>query len=71
MAVLGVSKGGDLAMSMAAFIPEITVVINVNGGITNAVNPLRVNEKLTIPAREVQREKVQVYIVPFLSPLST
>lgn len=42
--VVGVSKGGDLALSMSTFIPEVTAVVWINGNISNAQSRLNLHE---------------------------
>ncbi|XP_045112618.1 acyl-coenzyme A thioesterase 1-like isoform X3 [Portunus trituberculatus] len=41
--VIGVSKGGDLALSMSTFIPEVTAGVCINGSISNIQSRLNLH----------------------------
>lgn len=47
--VIGVSKGGDLALSMATFIPEVSLAVSINGSCYNLNWPLRINDHKVLP----------------------
>lgn len=45
---IGVSKGADLALAMATFIPEVKCVIGINGCISSVNSPFRVTNDYII-----------------------
>ncbi|XP_068211022.1 acyl-coenzyme A thioesterase 1-like isoform X3 [Palaemon carinicauda] len=57
---VGVSKGGDLALSMATFIPEVKAAVSVNGCNANVQSDLRVSSRI-IPGLQfdISRAKIE------------
>ncbi|KAB7494653.1 hypothetical protein Anas_04983 [Armadillidium nasatum] len=56
--VIGLSKGCDLAFSIATFIPEVKAAICINGSSLNSLKPLKLKDR-TIPIVEVDMSKVK------------
>ncbi|XP_053139002.1 acyl-coenzyme A thioesterase 1-like [Hemicordylus capensis] len=56
--VLGLSKGGDLALALATFCPDIRAAVSISGSSVNAFIPLRV-KGFTIPVHPYDLEKVK------------
>ncbi|MCL4121311.1 UNVERIFIED_CONTAM: hypothetical protein GTU68_000956 [Idotea baltica] len=46
--VIGVSKGGDLALTMATFIPEVAAAVSINGCCSVLATPTKINREHTI-----------------------
>lgn len=46
MGALGVSKGADLSLSLATFIPEVTAAISINGCISNVQSNLVLHDSV-------------------------
>ncbi|XP_050716803.1 acyl-coenzyme A thioesterase 3-like isoform X3 [Eriocheir sinensis] len=59
LGVLGVSKGADLALSMATFIPEVTAVVSINGCISSVVSKLNLHNG-AIPGLEFDTARVEI-----------
>ncbi|KAJ7344808.1 hypothetical protein JRQ81_000758 [Phrynocephalus forsythii] len=57
--VLGLSKGADLAISLATFWPGIRAAVSISGSGLNTFTPLRV-KGLTIPAHPYDVTKVKI-----------
>lgn len=57
--VLGLSKGADLALSMATFLPGIKAAVSISGLGVNSFTPLRV-KGFTIPAHPCDVEKIKI-----------
>ncbi|KAB7499006.1 hypothetical protein Anas_03463 [Armadillidium nasatum] len=51
VAVIGLSKGCDLAFSLATFIPEVKAAICINGLSVNILKPMRVKDKIIMAAQ--------------------
>ncbi|KAB7494656.1 hypothetical protein Anas_04980 [Armadillidium nasatum] len=60
--VVGVSKGGDIACSMGAFLPKVKGVVSINSLAVNAMCPLKYKDMI-IPELPFHAEKVK-----FLGP---
>ncbi|KAB7494657.1 hypothetical protein Anas_04984 [Armadillidium nasatum] len=58
VAVIGLSKGCDLAFSMATFIPEVKAAICINGLSVNCLKPMRVKDKVIPMAPESDPSKI-------------
>ncbi|XP_009897270.2 acyl-coenzyme A thioesterase 1 [Dryobates pubescens] len=56
--VLGLSKGGDLALSMATFLPGIKAAVSISGSSFNSFVPLR-GAGFTIPAHPYDLQKMK------------
>ncbi|KAB7499005.1 Acyl-coenzyme A thioesterase 1 [Armadillidium nasatum] len=58
VAVVGVSKGGDLALSIGTLIPEVKAVVCINGLSVNVLKPLKTKTK-TIPPLPFDLTKIK------------
>lgn len=59
LGVIGVSKGGDLALSMATFIPEVTAAVCINGCISSVQSKLNLHNSV-IPGLNYDISRLQV-----------
>ncbi|XP_063864235.1 acyl-coenzyme A thioesterase 3-like [Scylla paramamosain] len=59
MGVIGVSKGGDLALSMSTFIPEVTAGVCINGSISNIQSRLNLYDR-SIPGLDFDLGKIEI-----------
>lgn len=59
--VVGSSKGGDLALSVATFIPKVKAAVCINGCTANAWYNLQVHGT-TIPGLGVDLSKIKVSV---------
>ncbi|XP_050687594.1 acyl-coenzyme A thioesterase 6-like isoform X3 [Eriocheir sinensis] len=57
--VLGLSKGGELGLSLATFIPEVTAAVSINGCISNSMVKLNLHSR-AIPGLKYDIEKVEL-----------
>uniref|UniRef100_A0A8C3CUY4 BAAT/Acyl-CoA thioester hydrolase C-terminal domain-containing protein n=1 Tax=Cairina moschata TaxID=8855 RepID=A0A8C3CUY4_CAIMO len=58
--LLGFSKGGDLSLSMASFLKNITAVVTINGPVANTVIPLSYKDKI-IPSLPINQQNIKDY----------
>ncbi|RXG58628.1 Acyl-coenzyme A amino acid N-acyltransferase 1 [Armadillidium vulgare] len=58
--VIGVSKGADVALIMATFIPEVKCAIGINGCISNLISPFRVTDDYIISPLPFMSEKIKL-----------
>ncbi|KAL7641360.1 UNVERIFIED_CONTAM: hypothetical protein RMT77_008499 [Armadillidium vulgare] len=58
---IGVSKGADLALAMATFIPEVKCVIGINGCISSVNSPFRVTNDYIIQPLPFVFKNVKVF----------
>ncbi|RXG58627.1 Bile acid-CoA:amino acid N-acyltransferase, partial [Armadillidium vulgare] len=58
--VIGVSKGADVALIMATFIPEVKCAIGINGCISNLISPFRVTNDYIIPPLPFMYENIKL-----------
>ncbi|XP_063864232.1 acyl-coenzyme A thioesterase 1-like isoform X4 [Scylla paramamosain] len=59
MGVIGISKGGDLALSMSTFIPEVTAGVCINGSISNIQSRLNLHDR-SIPGLDFDLGKIEI-----------
>lgn len=59
MGAIGVSKGGDLVLSMSTFIPEVTAGVCINGCISSVQSKLNLQDS-SIPALEFDLANITV-----------
>lgn len=59
MGVIGVSKGADLALSLATFIPEVKASVWINGCNANVQASLHLHDR-TIPGLDFDLSKAEV-----------
>ncbi|XP_072341712.1 acyl-coenzyme A thioesterase 1-like [Scyliorhinus torazame] len=55
---LGISKGGDLALSMATFVPHVTAVVSIGGCNANTLGNLHYKD-ITLPGLGISIEKIK------------
>ncbi|XP_071894903.1 acyl-coenzyme A thioesterase 1-like [Anas platyrhynchos] len=58
--LLGFSKGGDLSLSMASFLKNVTAVATINGPVSNTVIPLSYKDKI-IPPLTLKQQHTKDY----------
>ncbi|MBN3285339.1 ACOT2 thioesterase, partial [Polyodon spathula] len=58
--VLGISKGADLALSMASFLPGVSAVVSVAGCNANFMTPLQCGGSTLLPGLGMCLERVRV-----------
>ncbi|XP_069944179.1 acyl-coenzyme A thioesterase 1 isoform X2 [Cherax quadricarinatus] len=56
---IGVSKGGDLVLSLATFIPEVKAAVCINGSCANTQSSLHLHDR-TIPGLDFDISKVKI-----------
>lgn len=56
---IGVSKGGDIALSMSTFIPEVIAGVCINGSISNVQSRLNLHNS-SIPGLDFNLGKIEV-----------
>ncbi|RXG55388.1 Acyl-coenzyme A thioesterase 5 [Armadillidium vulgare] len=62
VAVIGLSKGCDLAFSLATFIPEVKAAICINGLSVNLLKPMRVKDKIILAFQtDISKIKIVKY----------
>uniref|UniRef100_A0A8C8R4X1 Acyl-coenzyme A thioesterase 1 n=1 Tax=Pelusios castaneus TaxID=367368 RepID=A0A8C8R4X1_9SAUR len=57
--LLGISKGGDLCISMASFLKGITATVTINGSVANVGAVLRYKD-ITIPPLGISQKRIKI-----------
>lgn len=65
MGAIGVSKGADLALSLATYIPEVKAAVSINGCNANVMSRLHVRDRV-LPGLDFDVSRVQVCIFTVL-----
>ncbi|NWI21300.1 ACOT1 thioesterase, partial [Crypturellus soui] len=58
--LLGISKGGDLCVSMASFLKDITATALINGSVANVAGVLRYKDDVAIPPLGFDANRITV-----------